>query len=230
MVEPEPGGDFGHRSGVLLVADEPLVFLLKIVGLLLRPPRRVRTDHDHQGDDPHIWTAPSNVKIIAQNIYNALIDKDPENRDYYKRNLDIFLAAIDETDRQIIHILSSLENGEKFMVFHPSWGYFADTYGLLQIPLEIEGKHPKPAQLKEVIEYARQNNISVIFVQPQFSAKSAEVIARGIGGQVVVADPLAENWAQKIGHTGCPILDGIQLQSYPFFFSMVRYQTFIPPP
>jgi zinc transport system substrate-binding protein len=84
------------------------------------------------------------------------------------------------------------------MVFHPAWGYFADTYGLIQIPVEIEGKNPKPAQLKELIEYANQNDINVIFVQPQFSAKSAEVIARGISGQVVLADPLAEEWAVNL--------------------------------
>jgi len=86
----------------------------------------------------------------------------------------------------------------QFMVFHPAWGYFADTYGLKQIPVEIEGKHPKPAQLKDLIEYATQNAIKVIFVQPQFSAKSADVIARGIGGQVVWADPLAEAWSLNL--------------------------------
>jgi zinc transport system substrate-binding protein len=69
---------------------------------------------------------------------------------------------------------------------------------LKQIPVEIEGKNPKPAQFKQLIEYANQNDISVIFVQPQFSAKSAEVIARGIGGQVVFADPLAEEWTVNL--------------------------------
>ncbi|MBT8344427.1 MAG: zinc ABC transporter substrate-binding protein, partial [Sulfurovum sp.] len=67
-------------------------------------------EHEHQGEDPHIWTAPANVKIIAHNIYNALIKADPTSTDYYKKNLDIFLASIDETDRQIIHFFSSLED------------------------------------------------------------------------------------------------------------------------
>ena len=84
------------------------------------------------------------------------------------------------------------------MVFHPSWGYFADTYGLKQVPIEIAGKDPKPAQLKELIEYARQRAIKFIFVQPQYSAKSAQLIARAIGGQVVFTDPLAEDWAGNL--------------------------------
>jgi zinc transport system substrate-binding protein len=49
-----------------------------------------------------------------------------------------------------------------------------------------------------LIEYANHNDINVIFVQPQFSAKSAEVIARGINGQVIFADPLAEEWAVNL--------------------------------
>ena len=98
-------------------------------------------EHKHQGEDPHIWTAPSNVKTIARNIYNALKKIDPVNADYYIRNLNIFLASIDETDRLIIDILSPIEDGEKFMVFHPSWGYFAKAYNQEKIAVEVEGKY-----------------------------------------------------------------------------------------
>ena len=159
---------------------------------------------DHRILDPHIWLAPPLVKIQARTILTALQKADPVHRSDYEANYRALIAEVSELDAELKMIFSGRQ-GLRFMVFHPSWGYFADTYGLLQIPLEIEGKHPKPAQLKEVIEYARQNNISVIFVQPQFSAKSAEVIARGIGGQVVVADPLAENWAQNLRNVALKI-------------------------
>lgn len=88
------------------------------------------------------------------------------------------------------------------MVFHPAWGYFASAYGLQQIAVEMEGKDPKPADLKHLIEYARRRKIRVIFVQPQFSTKSAEVIANAIGGRIVPADPLAADWAQNLRRTG----------------------------
>ena len=84
------------------------------------------------------------------------------------------------------------------MVFHPSWGYFAHTYGLEQVAIEIEGKAPKPAQLKELIERARKDGIKFVFVQPQFSARSAKLIAGEIGGQVVYVDPLAEDWVGNL--------------------------------
>ena len=83
-------------------------------------------------------------------------------------------------------------------MFHPAWGYFAHAYGLKQVPIEIEGKDPKPAQLQELIQHARENNIKVVFVQPQFSTKSAKLVAREIRGQVAFADPLAEDWMANL--------------------------------
>ena len=74
----------------------------------------------------------------------------------------------------------------------------AQAYGLKQIPIEIEGKKPKPAQLQKLIEHARERRIKVIFVQPQFSVKSAQTVAKAIGGQVVFADPLALNWEDNL--------------------------------
>jgi zinc transport system substrate-binding protein len=62
------------------------------------------------------------------------------------------------------------------------------------VPVEVEGKEPKAAQLQSLIRRAREEGVKVVFVQPQFSVKSAEMVAREIGGQVVRVDPLAENW------------------------------------
>ena len=155
-------------------------------------------EHEHEGEDPHIWTAPSNVKIIAQNIYNALKKEDPENTNYYKRNLDIFLASIDETDRQIIHFLSSLEDTRRFMVFHPSWGYFAKAYNLEQIAVEVEGKEPKPKELIHLLKEAKEEKIKAIFTQPEFSDTVAKFIAKELQIPVVKVSPLAANWSENL--------------------------------
>ncbi len=154
--------------------------------------------HVHEGEDPHIWTAPSNVKIIAQNIYNALKKEDPENTNYYKKNLDIFLASIDETDRQIIHFLSSLEDTRRFMVFHPSWGYFAQAYNLEQIAVEVEGKEPKPKELIHLLKEAKEEKVKAIFTQPEFSDTVAKIIAKELQIPVVKVSPLAPNWSENL--------------------------------
>ena len=84
------------------------------------------------------------------------------------------------------------------MVFHPAWGYFADTYHIEQISVEMEGKTPKPAQLKALITDARRHRIKILFVQPQVSAKIAELVAGEIGAQVAWADPLALDWDKNL--------------------------------
>jgi zinc transport system substrate-binding protein len=153
--------------------------------------------HGHAGLDPHIWLSPPLVKIQARNILAALQEADPANQRVYEANFKEFTARIDQLDTDLKNTFTG-KKGLQFMVFHPAWGYFAHTYGLKQVPIEIEGKDPKPAQLKELVQHARENGIKVVFVQPQFSTKSAELIAREIGGQVAFANPLAEDWMANL--------------------------------
>jgi zinc transport system substrate-binding protein len=156
-------------------------------------------DHssEHGGLDPHIWLSPPLVKLQARRIFTALQEIDPSHRSTYQDNYRQFVTKIEKLDNDLKKIFRG-KQGLQFMVFHPAWGYFAHAYGLEQIPIEVEGKNPKPAQLKELIEHARERNIKVIFVQPQFSARNAELVAREIGGQVAFADPLAEAWLANL--------------------------------
>lgn len=159
-------------------------------------------DHDHHHHegmkDPHIWLSPALVKLQTQIILDKLIKHDPNNYQYYTENHQAFLKEIENTDLEIKKILSGNLKSNKIMVFHPSWGYFAEAYGLTQIPIEIEGKEPKMAQLQKLIDFAKNENLKIIFIQPQFSAKTAQIIANNIGGKVVQADPLAYNWSENL--------------------------------
>jgi zinc transport system substrate-binding protein len=154
--------------------------------------------HEHLGiKDPHVWLSPPDVKVQARNILKALQEEDAVHRGVYEANAEALEKEIDDLDGALRKIFAG-KKGMKFMVFHPSWGYFAKAYGLQQIPVEVEGKEPKPGQLKDLIELARRDQIKVIFVQPQFSTKSAETIAKAIGGRVVLADPLSADWSKNL--------------------------------
>ncbi len=152
---------------------------------------------EHGTLDPHIWLSPPLVMVQARTILEALQETDPAHRSVYENNYRAFILQLSDLDAELRSIFSG-RSGQPFMVFHPSWGYFAHAYGLKQVPIEIEGKEPKPAQLRDLIEYAREGGIKFVFVQPQFSARSAKLIAGEIGGQVVLADPLAEDWAGNL--------------------------------
>jgi zinc transport system substrate-binding protein len=166
----------------------------------LEPGQHQRTtgqNRQTQSKDPHIWLSPPLVKTLAQNICRALAKADPEQAMTYRENLSTFLHDIESLDADLQAMLTPF-HGYAFLVFHPAWGYFARTYDLRQVAVEVEGKSPKPQQLARLIAFARKENIQAIFVQPQFSAKSARTIAREIGAEVIAADPLAEDWAANL--------------------------------
>lgn len=156
---------------------------------------------DHVILDPHIWLSPTLVKKQAGILLETLTAILPQHADFFAANYREFMEEIDTLDGILKANFQGME-GKRFMVFHPSWGYFAKEYGLEQIPIEIEGKTPKPAQLGKLIQHARESDIQVIFVQPQFSKKSAEVVAREIRGEVLFADPLAEDWLNNLKEVG----------------------------
>ena len=147
--------------------------------------------------DPHIWLSPPLVKEQAQTIYNALAKLDPQNEPMYQENLTAFVAEIEQLDRDIEATLTNVAD-RTFMVFHPSWGYFADAYNLEMIPIEVGGNEPSAAETSQLIKEAKAENIEVIFAQLQFSTRSAETIASEIGGEVILIDPLAEDWLSNM--------------------------------
>jgi len=153
--------------------------------------------HSEDGLDPHIWLDPICVKIQAKNIYEAMLKIDEKNSSFYKANYEKFIQELDNLHKEIKGILAP-HKGKSFMVFHPSWGYFAKQYELNQISIEIEGKVPKPSELVILVEEAKEHNIKIIFVAPQFSQKSAKAISKNIGGRVVSIDPLSENWRSSM--------------------------------
>jgi zinc transport system substrate-binding protein len=147
--------------------------------------------------DPHIWLSPPLVKVQAKNIMDALQKVDLAHSSVYKANYKKFIREIDNLDAELRRIFLGKE-GKRFMAFHPAWGYFARTYELKMVPVESEGKALKPEALQRLIETAKRDNIKVVFVQPEFSTKSAEIIAKAIGGQVAFASPLNPDWARNL--------------------------------
>lgn len=156
--------------------------------------------HNDGIKDPHVWLSPPQVMTQAGNILGALQGVDPVRASIYEANYKKFIIELGELDAEIRGIFASKGEDIEFMVFHPAWGYFADAYGLVQIPIEIEGKDPKPAKLHQIIGQAKKRGVKVIFVQPQFSTKSAGIIAKAIGGEVVFANPLSLDWAKNLRH------------------------------
>jgi zinc transport system substrate-binding protein len=177
-------------------------------------------DHDHHADqhgggkDPHIWLDPQLVVMQAINMYTALTDLDPAHEATYRRNLAAFIDDLLATDARLRQVLAPVR-GRTLMVFHPAFGYFADAYGLDQEPIEIEGKAPSARQLARIIDHAREENVQVIFVQPQFDEASAKAIAKAIKGAVVAINPLAKDYRSNLDQMAKTIAEGLKEQNQP---------------
>lgn len=149
--------------------------------------------------DPHVWVSPEVMTTAARNVAAALEALDPVHAAEFRRNLAAFLGDVDRLDREIRERLSGASGASRaFLVYHPSWGYFAERYGLEQIAIEAEGKEPGAARLIQLIDRARRERATVVLVPEGFPRESAQVIADAIHGRIVSADPLAPDWESTL--------------------------------
>ena len=147
--------------------------------------------------DPHIWLSLRNAAVQVNNICSGLIAADPANKDYYIKNRDDYLQKLQSLDEELNQTFAG-KKSRIFIVHHPAWTYFARDYDLSQVPLMENEKEPGPRYLGEVIDLARKNNITTIFVEPQFNPKAAEVIAREMNAGIAALDPLAGNYLENM--------------------------------
>ena len=164
-------------------------------------------ESDHGGTDPHVWTSPVNYKKMVNVVYEGLIEIDPDHQDVYHQNYQDYISKIDSLHENITNMLLPYD-GNTFMVYHPSWGYFGDTYYLKQIAIEDEGKQPGPAGIAAIIDQAKNERISVIFVSPQFDTSSAETIAEEINGEVISVNPLMTDYQETLQTLAETLVEG----------------------
>lgn len=157
----------------------------------------IAEEHSHGEEhgeelDPHLWNSPRTAILLAANVCRALVAEDASHAGIYRSNLEKFSKELSELDVRFADALRNLpEERRTFIVFHPSYGYLARDYGLKQIAVEMNGKEPKPRDLRNLVTAAKKNHVKTVFVQPQFSRRAAESLSREILARIVSIDPLA---------------------------------------
>ncbi len=158
--------------------------------------------------DPHIWISLKNAAVQVQNICSGLIQVDPANKDYYSQNRDSYLEQLKALDEELNSSFTAPKK-KIFVVHHPAWTYFARDYALEQVPLMENEKEPGPKYLSQVIDLARQNNITTVFIEPEFNPKSAEVIAKEMNASIKTLDPLAADYLNNMRYAGRAIASSL---------------------
>ncbi|MCT4543729.1 MAG: zinc ABC transporter substrate-binding protein [Vallitalea sp.] len=147
--------------------------------------------------DPHIWMSPKRVISMVKTIEQEIINLDPNNKDYYSTNAENYITKLENLDNYIKESLTN-SSSKKFIIYHPSLGYFADDYGLTMMAIEHDGKKATIETITEVVDFAKENNISVILYQKEFDSKQAKVIAEEIGGTVEEFGALSKDYIDNI--------------------------------
>ncbi len=154
-------------------------------------------EHHHSGRDPHIWMSPKRAAVMVEAIRDALAAADPQNAEAYQKNAEAYLQKLKEMDEKLSAVLAQVKN-KSFIIMHPSMGYFAEDYGLIQVSVEKEGKQATAEHLKSVIDHAKEHDIKVIFYQKEFDNNQAKTIAAEVGGEVMELEPLAQDYLKNL--------------------------------
>lgn len=154
--------------------------------------------HGHHvgGVEPHIWMSAGNALVISANITDALCRLDSVHAPFYRHRLDSLSQVIRDMDAEIREMLAGAPRS--FMIYHPALSYFARDYGLRQYALEEGGKEPSPSYLKGLADVCRREGIRVVFMQPEFDARNAEVVAEQTKARLVQVNPLAYDWRREM--------------------------------
>ena len=147
--------------------------------------------------DPHIWLSPKRAKIMVEVIAREMIQLDAKNKDTYEKNAQKYIGELDNLDKEMKKSFEGIKD-KKFIVFHPSFGYLADDYSLQMYALEEKGKEASPQRLKDMIDFAKKENIKAVFYQAEISSKQAQAFAEEIGGKTVELAPLAPNYIENL--------------------------------
>ena len=159
-------------------------------------------DHGHTHvTDPHVWLSPGLAKIQLRHYSRKLKEIVPDLSETIDQNAERFLEKVNQVDKELAEKLKDLR-GNTIFVYHPSFGYFLNRYGLRQETVELQGKPPTAKQLQTLISKAKEHQVKVIFIQPQFQSRSAQALAQAIGGTVEELDPLAEDYLANLSDMG----------------------------
>lgn len=156
----------------------------------------LESDHSHSDGeedmcDPHVWLDPMNARAEMSNILDAFVKADPEHADYYKKRYDTYAAGLEELDREFTEGLSQVTD-RNVIVAHEAFGYLCSAYSMNQIGIEglSPDSEPDPARMEEIVRFAKENHVCTVFFEELVSPKVAETIAREIGADTQVLNPL----------------------------------------
>lgn len=162
-------------------------------------------EHDHGHDhgepgsiDPHAWQDLANGMIYARNIATGLSKVQPASASYFSQRADIYIEKMKKLDAEIKQALQAIpENKRTVITSHDAFGYFGRAYGIRFISIAGLSNEAEPSAkaMAAIIDRARQEKASGLFVERGTSRKLVDQIARETGvlvGGTLYSDALGQ--------------------------------------
>lgn len=166
-------------------------------------------DHGHTGRDPHIWLSIKRMVIMTEIVRDELIKLDPSNEELFRENAAKFINELNALDEEVDAMFDDV-TFRTFIIYHPSFGYFADDYDLEMLELEEGGNEASARRLQEVIDFARANEVQTIFHQDEISSSQVLAIVDELNAELVLLTPLSEDYINNYRMVAESILETLK--------------------
>ena len=143
------------------------------------------------GPNPHLWLDPVRAAQMLDRILPALEQLAPAQQAQIAQRGKAYQAQLRALGGEL-HAAGAPYAGRQIITMHNAYDYFLQRCGLPpeRVVTPFAGKEASVQYLESLALWARQEKVHVIFSEPVFSPKTAEVLAREIHGQVLLLDDL----------------------------------------
>lgn len=177
--------------------DATILDLLDTVPLLSVDPQLDGTQGEVDGEvlagdvDPHVWLDPGRMITMVEAMADTLASIDPDNADAYAENADAYLGDLRGLDGEYRAALADCAS-RVIVTSHRAFGYLADQYDLRQIPIAgvTPEAEPDPRTLEAIAAEAEAEGVTTIFLEELAPPGLAETVAREIGAELSLLDPI----------------------------------------
>lgn len=133
----------------------------------------------HSSVEPHIWTSIKNSIIMVENIADAFVSFDSQNKDFYINNKNEYINKLKTLDLEY----SSLSNIKKPVIFtsHFPFFYLFNDYNIPYFSVFdsfSEDSEPNPKLIANAISKIKDLNIKYIFKEENDSIKISDIIKK----------------------------------------------------
>lgn len=148
-------------------------------------------EHNHKGEekelDPHYWTSPKNAIQMVKTITNALVEKDPDNAEFYKENAKNYIKQLEGVDKELHDVVDNAKIKKVVIADRFPFRYLFKDLGLEYRALfsgcSVEST-ASAGQIKKMVDYVKENKIPVVYHIEMGKGELAETVAKNSGSKV----------------------------------------------